>query len=136
MKKLTKEQIGALSQEIFKKISEPFEKEIARLEAENAELRKNAKQIADKELKDEIEQLKKRLELSFGEFSSKKELSEYKKFCKKHKHLEQWKGTEHVAGWVAKFPYVVEEAASMGHLVKAVCPICGAEKDITDISVW
>lgn len=134
MKKLTKEQIGALSQEIFKKISEPFEKEIARLEAENAELRKNAKQIADKELKDEIEQLKKRLELSFGEFSSKKELSEYKKFCKKHKHPEQWK--KHVAGWVDKSPYIVEEAVSMGQLVKAVCPICGAEKDLTDISVW
>lgn len=134
MKKLTKEQIGALSQEIFKRISEPFEKEIARLEAENAELRKNAKQIADKELKGEIEQLKERLELSFGEFSSKKELSEYKKFCKKHKHSKQWK--KHVAGWVDKVPYVAKEAASVGQLVKAVCPICGAEKDITDISVW
>lgn len=136
MKKLTKEQIRILSQEIFEKISEPFEKEIARLEAENAELRKNAKQIADKELKDEIERLKERLEFSFGEFASKKELSEFKAFCKKHKHSEQMKGMEHVAGWVAKFPYVVESAASMGHLVKAVCPICGSEKDITDIGVW
>lgn len=137
MKKLTTEQIRALSQEIVKMISEPFEKEIARLEAENAELRKNAKQIADKELKNEIEQLKERLELSFGEFASKKELAEYEAFCKKHKHPKQWKrGAEYVAGWVSKFPYVVTEAASVGHLVKVVCPICGAEKDLTDISVW
>ena len=136
MKKLTNEQIRVLSQEIFEKISEPFEKEIAKLKAENSELRKNAKQIADKELKKEIEQLKERLEFSFGEFASKKELAAYKAFCKKHKHPEQLKGMEHIAGWVAKFPYVVEESTSMGHIVRAVCPICGSMKDLTDIGAW
>ena len=136
MKKLTKEQIRTLSQEIVEKISEPFLDKISKLEAENAELRKNAKQIADKELKDEIEQLKERLEFSFGEFASKKELAAYKAFCKKHKHPEQLKGMEHIAGWVAKFPYVVEESTSMGHIVRAVCPICGSMKDLTDINAW
>lgn len=135
-KKVSPQRVHEIAEEIVERISEPFRERIKELEAENKELREKAKGFADKELKKEIEWLKERLDLSFGEFASQKELKAFKEFCKKHKHAEQMKGMEHVAGWVAKYPYVIEEATGLGHMVKAVCPICGDKKDITDIRCW
>lgn len=125
-----------ISEESIKEIVAPYEARIQTLREQNERLLKNAKKEANRELKDEIKQLKDRLSLSFGEFASQKELKAFKEFCKKHKHAEQMKGMEHVAGWVARYPYVIEEATGLGHMVKAVCPICGDKKDITDIRCW
>ena len=125
-----------LDDEMVKPIVAPYVKRIKQLEKENTKLLKDALNIANAKLKEELEHYRSEMQLVYGKFDSQKEMHAYEAFCKKHKHLEQFKGQENCAIPVAKAPYVKEEPTSVGIIKKVVCPICGAEKDITDIGTW
>lgn len=119
---------------IFKSLEKSYEyqqKRIEKLVAENKKLRKNAKAVIEKELKEENEYLRERIGMSFGCFDSLKEKKAYEKFEEKHMHD---RATSKING--GKTPYVISQGTGIGIIKKVVCPICGKEEDITDISVW
>ena len=111
-------------------------KRIRELEKENTKLLKDALNIANTKLKEELARCKEELNLVYGKFDSMKEKHAYEVFCKKHRHQEQMKGQEMVAIPVVKAPYVMENPTSVGSIKTVVCPICGEKKDITDIGTW
>ena len=122
--------------EILKYVNH-LESEILRLKKENECLKENAKRFADNQLIEENKRLTKELKLSIGRFDSEKELKAYKKFCKKHEHLKDIESADDlVAGSVYKHPYIKLGGTGIGMCKTVVCPICGKEQDITDISVW
>ena len=120
-----------LSDEDIKKIVRPYERRIKELERENAKLLKNAVAVANAKLKDDLETCKNRLSLVYGEFDSEKEKKAWAKFYREH---EKCRSTLKINA--GRIPYVVEVGAGVGTLRKVVCPICGKEKEITDVSVW
>ena len=75
--------------------------------------------------------LKEKLRFSFGQFSSEKELNAWKTFVKKHESCRLQ--TKYDGG---KMPYIIPHGTGIGQQVTAVCQVCGAQEDITDISVW
>lgn len=107
------------------------EYQIEQLLKENEQLKKDAKMFVDKKLKDENNSLKRRLSMSIGEFDSKKELKAYEHFC--NEHVKCQLSSKANGG---KIPYVILNGTGIGSCKKVVCQVCGAEKDITDISVW
>lgn len=115
----------------IEKNCEVQEAQIKRLIEENRQLKENAKNIVDSELKNENDYLKHKLDMSVGELASEKELKAYKVFCKKHqKCLTSLRINN------GKIPYVVFDVNGLGVCKKVVCQVCGEEKDITDINVW
>ena len=111
---------------------------IERLEIQNRDLQfrneillKEAREIANRELLEENMRLKNKLKLSFGQFSSQRELDDFNEFCEEHLHDRT---TSKENG--GKNPYVIQEGTGIGLITKVKCPICGEEKDITDIEVW
>ena len=131
MKKDIKSCIDAVSDYVFS-----LEAEIDRLKEENARLKKDASSFADEQLLKENKRLSKQLDLSFGRFDSEKELKAYNAFCKKHRHLKKEKDLCKAAGIGHENPYVKVNGNGIGTCKTVVCPICGKEQDITDISVW
>ena len=125
-----------LDEETVKPIVAPYVKRIKELEKENTKLLKDALNIANAKLKEELEHYRSEMQLVYGKFDSQKEKHAYEAFCKKHRHPEQMKGQEMVAIPVAKIPYVIEKPTSVGTMKQVVCPICGEKKDITDIGTW
>lgn len=119
--------------EIEKYISS-LESEIDYLKVENARLMKDAKGLVDNRLIEENKRLLKQLEMSFGQFDSEKELKAYNAFCEEHRHLK--KEIYKAAGIGHENPYVKMNGNGIGTCKTVVCPICGKEQDITDISVW
>ena len=101
------------------------------LEKENKQLKKDAVALVSKEILNENEYLKKKLEYSFGEFSSLKEKEMYCEFSKQHEHNR--KNLKIQSG---KVPYIIQTYTGVGICKEVVCPICGEKQDITDISVW
>ena len=94
-------------------------------------MRKNAKQFLDAELAEKNTDLEEASKLSFGQFDSKKELNAYRSFCKKHAKCQASAKANN-----GKVPFVKEDCVGLGVCKKAVCQICGEEKDITDASAW
>ena len=95
------------------------------------ELETNAKKVMDERLIKEIEELRSRLSMSYGEFSSKKEKDAYEEFVKKHMHD---RATSKYNG--GRAPYLIPTGVGVGTNLKVKCPICEAVEDITDTEVW
>lgn len=110
---------------------EHYSDKIKMLEEENKILLQDAKKVADEDLKSENAELKKRLELSYGRFSSEKELKAFNAFVKKHTKCR----LKHKING-GKMPYVIPYGTGIGQCVTVVCPVCGEKKEITDTSVW
>lgn len=119
-----------LSTKVFDSIKYYREK-CEELTRENKKLKKNALEVANDELKDENQYLKKQLELSYGAFASKKEAQAYNDFVEEHMHD---RATSKYNG--GRAPYLVPTGTGLGVLLKVVCPICGESKDITDVGAW
>ena len=86
---------------------------------------------ANEELIDEISALQERLDLSYGQFASKKEKEAYKNFEQRHMHERL---ISKIQG--GKAPYLIPTGTGIGTILNVVCPICGAREDITDTEGW
>ena len=93
--------------------------------------RKHGQEQANDELKNEIQSLHERLNMSYGEFSSQKEKDAYKDFERRHMHERL---TMKIQG--GKCPYLIPTGTGIGTHLEVVCPICGEKENITDTSVW
>lgn len=126
-----------IPQETVDEITKPFRDRIAELEQRNQRLLDGAESAKIREMEIVISKLKHDLEMSPIHFDSEKELKAYKKFYKKHEHLKDIESADDlVAGSVYKHPYIKLGGTGIGMCKTVVCPICGKEQDITDISVW
>ena len=101
------------------------------LGARNKELHEHALEMANKELKDEIRTLKQQLDLSYGQFASKKEKEAYDEFEKEHLHERLTMKIQS-----GKAPYLIPTYVGVGTNLEVVCPICGEKKNITDTEAW
>ena len=108
-----------------------YKDEAAKYAKRNKELYDNAAKVANDDLKKEIERLKERLSMSYGEFSSQKEKDAYEDFAKRHMHERL---TSKIQG--GKAPYLIPTGVGIGIHLEVVCPICGEREDITDTEVW
>ena len=132
MKKKQQHEIRiTLTPEITAQIIAPYLDEIEKLKEENKKLLEVIPADTNGILLSENKQLRKRLEMSFGEFDSNKELNAYKRFCKKHVKCQL---SSKANG--GKVPYIVQNGTGVGTCKKVVCQVCGAEEDITDINAW
>ena len=96
-----------------------------------AQWRHHGLEKANEELINTIQSLREQLSLSYGEFASKKEKEAYETFEREHIHDRMTSKTH--GGLV---PYLIPEGTGIGTLLRVKCPICGEEKDITDIGAW
>ena len=87
-----------------------------------------------KEIKNEYaaenELLKQQLKFSISSVASEKELKDYIDFVNTHLMCRQTKATG------GALPIISQYATGIGICTKLTCPVCGAEQDITDTSVW
>lgn len=97
----------------------------------NNRLTKNAEQVVRKDYEDQIDYLNERLNLSYGEFASEKELQAYKDFTNRHMHN---RAESKANGGLA--PYIIPNYTGLGCIKKVVCQICGESEDITDTEAW
>jgi hypothetical protein len=74
--------------------------------------------------------LNQKLKFSIASVSSEKELNDYNAFVEKHLVCRQTKATG------GALPIISQYATGIGICTKLTCPVCGAEQDITDTSVW
>ena len=108
-----------------------YEQKSEALHKTNQRLIDDAKAIVERGYKKEIEALKERLRLSYGEFASQKELDAYNDFTNRHMHdrlTSKYNG--------GRAPYLIPTGTGVGTNLKVVCPICGESEDITDTEVW
>lgn len=89
------------------------------------------KQAIKQEYEDEINRLKHRLELSYGQFNSEQEKQAYYDFYKMHNNCRIAKKIN-----LSRKPYIISIGNGIGIQYIVVCPICGASKDITDTEEW
>ena len=108
-----------------------YEARCNRLIEENKRLKDAAREVVYEEFKDELTRLKDELHLSYGSFSSQKELDAYNDFTEQHMHDRL---TSRYNG--GRAPYLIPTGTGIGVILHVKCPICGEEKDITDDSVW
>ena len=113
------------------KYIESLEKTNTNLRKVNDKLKTDADSILIRELKQEIKSLEDKLKLSFGFFSSEKELEAFRKFESAHSHHKATFKIE-----AGQTPYIISQYCGIGITYTAVCPICGKKKDITDTSCW
>lgn len=97
----------------------------------NNRLIENAEQVVRKDYEDQIDYLNERLNLSYGEFASEKELQAYKDFTNRHMHN---RAESKANGGLA--PYIIPNYTGLGCIKKVVCQICGESEDITDTEAW
>ena len=90
-----------------------------------------AESIVRKDYEKQINNLKEQLNLSYGKFSSQKELEAYHDFEKRHMHDRL---TSRYNG--GRAPYLIPTGNGIGTVLKVVCPICNESEDITDIGAW
>ena len=119
-----------LSKAVFDSV-QYYRERCEELERKNKELHTRALEMANDELKDEIQFLKERLALSYGAFASEKEAQAYDEFSEEHMHD---RATSKFNG--GRVPYLIPTGTGIGTLLKVVCPICGESKDITDVEAW
>jgi rubrerythrin len=105
--------------------------EIEGLREECKRLKEDAKKIVSQEYEKQIASLEKRLQLSYGEFNSQRELDAYNKFVNEHLIERE----EHKCNG-GRVPYIIPNHTGIGTIFKVKCPICGEEKDITDSEAW
>lgn len=74
--------------------------------------------------------LKQELKFAIASVSSEKELEDYNNFVNEHLVCRQTKATG------GALPIISQYATGIGICTKLTCPVCGAEQDITDTSVW
>ena len=86
---------------------------------------------ANDELKDQIQALQERLNLSYGEFASQKEKNAYLDFERRHMHERQYLKIQG-----GKAPYLIPTGTGIGTLLEVVCPICGEKENIKDMEAW
>lgn len=83
------------------------------------------------EFERENQYLKDKLHFSYGSFHTEKELEDWKQFKKEHSQC--WDGSKISAG---RNFYIKPYGTGFSTGYIAVCPHCGKEKDISDISWW
>lgn len=98
---------------------------------ENQTLHDNAEDAVRKEYDEKIQQLKVRIDLSYGEFASQKEKERYKDFEQRHLNERLISKTDG-----GKRPYLIPTYTGIGTVLTVVCPICGKSEDITDTEAW
>ena len=98
---------------------------------QNKKLTENAAEIVKKQYEEEINDLKEKLALSYGEFASQKEKDRYLQFEQKHMH-----NRAELKANGGRAPYLIPTGTGIGVILKVVCPICGESEDITDTEVW
>ena len=108
-----------------------YEELVTELRERNKELYEHAEEIVRKDYEKQINNLKEQLRLSYGEFTSQKELDAYNEFEKEHIHDRE---TSRYNG--GRAPYLIPHYGGIGRTLKVVCPICGESKDITDMENW
>ena len=118
-------------------IAEKVRNTIGYLEAENDKLRKENKKTHEEvvaEIQNEFAKenylLKEELKFSIAKVSSTKELEDYNLFVKEHIPCRSSKATG------GAMPIITQFATGIGTCTKLQCPVCLAEKDITDIDAW
>ena len=121
---------GELSKAVYDSI-DYYETQCNKLTEENKKLKNAACEVVYEEFKDELTRLKNELHLSYGSFSSQKELDAYNEFAKQHMHDRL---TSRYNG--GRAPYLIPTGTGIGIILHVKCPICGEEKDITDNTVW
>ena len=108
-----------------------YKKENEMLQKENDELHRHALELANEELKDEIQSLQEQLALSYGQFASDKEQAAYLDFEDRHMHdrlTSKYNG--------GRGPYLIPTGTGIGTILHVKCPIFGEEEDITDTEAW
>lgn len=108
-----------------------YEEKVKELAEKNKQLYTDAESTVRKNYEKRINNLKKQLSLSYGEFASQKEKEAYDEFEKEHMHDRL---TSHCNG--GRAPYLIPTGTGIGTILKVVCPICGESKDITDTETW
>ena len=83
------------------------------------------------EYAEENKRLKEQLRLSVVQLASEQELKAYNEFVEEHLQCAR-KFRIHDG----KVPYVIQKGTGVGTCSSVHCQICGASKDITDVSVW
>ena len=101
------------------------------LQQMNERLKNDAAEVVLHEYERELGYLRNRLNLSYGEFASQKELNAYNQFIKDHMHDRE---TSKYNG--GRAPYLIPTHTGIGTVLHVKCPICGAERDITDTEAW
>ena len=108
-----------------------YEEKVEELKKKNKQLYEDAESIVRKDYEKQINNLKEQLNLSYGKFSSQKELEAYHDFEKRHMHDRL---TSRYNG--GRAPYLIPTGNGIGTVLKVVCPICNESEDITDIGAW
>ena len=108
-----------------------YEEKVEELKKKNKQLYADAESIVRKDYEKQINNLKEQLRLSYGKFSSQKELEAYHDFEKRHMHDRLT--SRHNSG---RTPYLIPTGNGIGTVLKVVCPICNESEDITDIGAW
>ena len=108
-----------------------YEEKVEELKEKNKQLYADAESIVRKDYEKQINNLKEQLSLSYGEFSSQKELDDYRDFEKRHMHDRLT--SRYNCG---RAPYLIPTGTGIGTVLKVVCPICNESEDITDVGVW
>lgn len=108
-----------------------YEERVEELKEKNKQLYADAESAVRKDYERQIDNLKERLNLSYGEFASRREKEAYDQFEKEHMHDRQ---TSSYNG--GRAPYLIPTGTGIGTMLNVVCPICGESKNITDTSVW
>ena len=108
-----------------------YREQYEKLREEVKEWRENATSKINEELLDENEFLREQLALSYGQFASQKEKDAYEKFEKRHMHE---RSIFKINGGCK--PYLIPTQVGIGTNLIVKCPICGEEKNITDLEVW
>jgi hypothetical protein len=110
---------------------EYYQHTVDALRKTNQRLIDDADAIVEECYKKDIETLKERLRLSYGQFTSQKELDAYNDFTRRHMHdrlTSKYNG--------GRAPYLIPTDTGFGTHLKVVCPICGESEDITDTEAW
>lgn len=108
-----------------------YEEANKQLIEQNNRLTENAEQVVREDYEEQIDYLNERLNLSYGEFASEKELQAYKDFTNRHMHN---RAESKANGGLA--PYIIPNYTGLGCIKKVVCQICGESEDITDTEAW
>lgn len=108
-----------------------YREQYQRIAEENRKLKDDAYEFVYKQFRNEMDNLREQLRLSYGSFSSQKEKDRYLQFEKRHMHDR----AESKANG-GRRPYLIPTGTGIGVILKVVCPICGESEDITDTEVW
>ena len=125
---------GYSKEELSKAITntiEYYQHTVDALRKTNQRLIDDAEEIVENGYKRDIDELKERLRLSYGQFASQKELDAYNDFTSRHMHDRLTSKYNY-----GRAPYLIPTAVGIGTNLKVVCPICGESEDITDTEAW